>query len=231
MGTRCAPNYAIIFMAELEEAFLKQTQNKPRIWLRFIDDIFMVWSHGEEQLKIMLDELNQFHSQIKFTEDRSDYGLPFMDTFTYIEEGILKTRVYHKPTDNKQYLHYSSCHPLQQKNSIPYGLLVRAKRICTKEEHFTSEARSIIQKLRERKYPESILERAVKKILEITRQQLLEPKVKEEDTRIRYITTYNPSNPKMKDISLKHLYLLSRMKRNPITQEQVQIVYRKSQNL
>ena len=35
----------------------------------------------------------------------------------------------------------------------------------------------------------------------------------------------------MKEISLKHLYLLYRMKRNPITQEQVQIVYRKAQNL
>ena len=81
-------------------------------------------------------------------------------------------------------------------NSIPYGLLVRAKRICTEEEHFVSEARSIIQKLRERKYPESILERAVKKILEITRQQLLEPKITEEDIRIRFVTTYNPSNHK-----------------------------------
>ena len=112
MGTHCAPNYAIIFMAELEEAFLEQTLHKPRIWLRFIDDIFMVWSHGEEQLQIILDELNQFHPQIKFTEDHSEYGLPFLDTFTYIEEEKLKTRVYHKPTDNKQYLHYSSCHPL-----------------------------------------------------------------------------------------------------------------------
>ena len=35
----------------------------------------------------------------------------------------------------------------------------------------------------------------------------------------------------MKNIYLKHLHLLARMKRNPITQENTQIVYRKSQNL
>ena len=205
MGTRFAPNYAIIFMAELEEEFLSQTPKKPRIWLRFIDDIFMVWSHGEQELETMLKELNNFHPTIKFTEEHSDYGLPFLDTFTYIEDEHLKTRVYHKPTDNKQYLRYSSCHPLQQKNTIPYQLLVRAKRICTEEEHFISEAKTIIKKLRSQKYPEYILEQAVQKI--------------------------NPSNPNMKSIYLKHLHLLARMKQNPITQEKTQIVYRKSQNL
>ena len=231
MGTRCAPNYAIIFMAELEEDFLQQTDKKPKVWLRFIDDIFMVWNHGEENLKQMLEELNNFHPQIKFTEEHNEYGLSFLDTFTFIENGQLMTRVYHKPTDNKQYLHYSSCHPLQQKNAIPYGLLVRARRICTKEDHFISEAKTIINKLRERKYPEKILEQAVQKILSISREELLDHKTKEEDTRIRYVITYNPSNPKMKDISLKHLHLLARMKRNPINHEKVQIVYRKASNL
>ena len=228
MGTRCAPNYAIIFMAKLEEEFLQQTDKKPKVWLRFIDDIFMVWNHGEENLKKMLEELNNFHPQIKFTEEHNEYGISFLDTFTFIENGQLMTRVYHKPTDNKKYLHYSSCHPLQQKNSIPYGLPVRAKRICTKEDHFISEAKAIIQKLSERKYPEKILEQSVNKILTISQTELLDQKLKEEDTRIRYVITYNPSNPKMKEISLKHLHLLARMKRNPINHKKVQIVYRKA---
>ena len=47
MGTRCAPNYAIIFMAELEEQFLTTVILKTRIWKRFIDDIFIIWKHGE----------------------------------------------------------------------------------------------------------------------------------------------------------------------------------------
>ena len=59
----------------------------------------------------------------------------------------------------------------------------------------------------------------------------MEPKQKIEDNRIRYILTYNPSNPDMKSIILQHAYLLSRMKRNPITQEKIQVVYRKSNNI
>ena len=218
MGTRCAPNYAIIFMAELEKDYLNTCTLKPTLWKRYIDDIFMIWQHGSEELNIFLEQLNNFHPSIKFTEEHSNEGLPFLDTYIYLEDGTLKTRVYHKPTDNKQYLHYESCHPLQQKNSIPYSLLVRAKRICTEEDYFIKEGRMIIQKLRERKYPESILERAVKKIELVSREHLMEPKQKIEDNRIRYILSYNPSNPDMKSIILQHTYLLSRMKRNPITQ-------------
>ena len=87
----------------------------------------MIWNHGEEELRKMIQELNQLHPTIKFTEERRELSVPFLDTFTYIEDGKLNMRVYHKPTDNKKYLHYSSCHPLQQKNNIPYGLLVRTK--------------------------------------------------------------------------------------------------------
>ena len=132
MGTRCAPNYAIIFMAEIEEEFLKSQTKVPRIWLRFIDDIFMVWNHTREELDKFTTDLNEFHPTIKFTMETSEFGLPFLDTFIYKEDQQLKDRVYHKPTDNKQYLLYTSCHPKQHKDAIPYGLLVRAKRICTK---------------------------------------------------------------------------------------------------
>ena len=133
MGTRCAPNYAIIFMAEIEEDFLNSQTLKPTTWLRFIDDIFMVWNHSNEELTEFIKDLNNFHSTIKFTMESSEYGLPFLDTFIYKEDNILKTRVYHKPTDNKQYLLYTSCHPKNQKDAIHYGLLVRAKRICLKK--------------------------------------------------------------------------------------------------
>ena len=177
MGTRCAPNYAIIFVAEIEE-FLQSQIKTPRIWLRFIDDIFMIWNHSREELDIFTNNLNKFHPSIKFTKETSEFGLPFLDTFIYKEDQQLKTRVYHKPTDNKQYLLYTSCHPKQHKDAKPYGLLVRAKRICSKNEEFISEARSIIKILRTRKYPESTLMSAVKRILSVSRENLLNPKKK-----------------------------------------------------
>ena len=47
MGTRKAPNYDIIFMHYLESNFLTSYPKQPKIWLRFIDDIFMIWEEGE----------------------------------------------------------------------------------------------------------------------------------------------------------------------------------------
>ena len=67
MGTRMAPNYAIIFMHPVEEEILKNTKLKPRIWQRFIDDIFIVWTHGKETLEEFLNYINQAHETIKFT--------------------------------------------------------------------------------------------------------------------------------------------------------------------
>ena len=46
-----APPYAIIFMGDLEEKFLKDCDKKPLAWWRSIDDIFMLWQHGEKELK------------------------------------------------------------------------------------------------------------------------------------------------------------------------------------
>ncbi|MCG8624020.1 MAG: hypothetical protein MJE68_18770, partial [Proteobacteria bacterium] len=231
MGTRCAPNYAIIFMAELEEDILQQARITPTIWIRFIDDIFMVWNNTEESLEEFIMEINNYHPTIKFTKEISEFGLAFLDTFIFKEDGKLQTKVYHKPTDNKQYLLYTSCHPKQQKDSIPYSLLIRARRICSKREDFIQEAKNTVKTLRKRKYPEEILKKAVERVLNTTREELLMPKEKEEDNRIRYIITYNPSNPRMKNIIYQHIHLLAKMRKNPITMEKIQTVYRKSSNL
>ena len=40
MGTRAAPNYAIIFMNALEEDHVYKYRLQPLVWRRYIDDIF-----------------------------------------------------------------------------------------------------------------------------------------------------------------------------------------------
>ena len=41
-GTKFAPPYAILFMADLEEKILSAFEEKPMIWWRYIDDIFFI---------------------------------------------------------------------------------------------------------------------------------------------------------------------------------------------
>ena len=42
MGTRMAPSYANLFMAQLENELLANTSTKPLVWWRYIDDIFTI---------------------------------------------------------------------------------------------------------------------------------------------------------------------------------------------
>ena len=50
IGTKFAPAYAIIFMDKLESDFAKSQELTPLLWYRQIDDVFFIWSHGEEKL-------------------------------------------------------------------------------------------------------------------------------------------------------------------------------------
>ena len=69
IGTKFAPPYSILFMAELEEEILRKAEFKPYLWWRYIDDIFFLWEHGEEKLKSFIYNIAKMHATIKFTAD------------------------------------------------------------------------------------------------------------------------------------------------------------------
>ena len=67
IGTKFVPPYACIFMSELDSKFLEGQHLQPLIWLRYTDDIFFIWIHGEESLMKILEKFNDFNQYIKFT--------------------------------------------------------------------------------------------------------------------------------------------------------------------
>ena len=91
MGTRMAPSYANCFMDVLETNFLDTQQLKPFTWWHFIDDIFMVWTHGEPTLHSFIQKLNTYHHTIKFTFEFSPEQITFLDTRVYIKENTINT--------------------------------------------------------------------------------------------------------------------------------------------
>ena len=56
VGSPMAPAYASLFMGKLEQDFIQSRSIGPSAWLRFLDDIFMVWDHSLECLHEGLDE-------------------------------------------------------------------------------------------------------------------------------------------------------------------------------
>ena len=147
------------------------------------------------------------------------------------KENQILTRLYHKPTDNKQYLHFNSAHPWRQKRSVPYGLLITCKRICRGETYFIKESKAIIQQLTMRNYPPNLLQEALDKVKTLNRAQLLRKSNKNQSQKIRLITHYNPRNPNFDQILQEHTGLLLMTRKDAIKPEDIEVVYSRSPNI
>ena len=87
MGTICAPAHANIFMAEFEQKYVYPlVKDTSILYLRYIDDIFMVWTKSEKQLKDFMSELNQKHPSINFNYKSDCKQIEFLNTLVYIDQ-------------------------------------------------------------------------------------------------------------------------------------------------
>ena len=57
IGTNFAPTYASVFKDKLDSDFLKFQELTPYLSYRYTDDVFFVWTHGEEKLASFLNVL------------------------------------------------------------------------------------------------------------------------------------------------------------------------------
>ena len=192
MGTKMAPPYAILFMAALEESFLEKCENKPAVWWRYIDDIFMIWPHGEEKLVQFLRELNSFHETIKFTSETSRETVNFLDVQVSIHGGKMKTDLYVKPTDTHQFLHPTSCHPYHCKKAIPYSQALRLNRICSEDENFEKRCEDLYDWLIDRGYKHKVVEQQIIRACQ-DRDELLSTKPNIKDNKLSLNLDYNPA--------------------------------------
>jgi len=211
IGTKMAPSYAILFMAELEEKILNTCQKSPCIWWRYIDDIFMVWEHGEDSLQDFLSFLNSFHDSIKFTAKYSAETVEFLDVQVIVEGGKLATDLFVKETDTHQYLEASSCHPYHCMKAIPYSQAMRLNRICSDSGKFDQRCNELEQWLARRGYKESLVRSQILRARKLSRDSLLDGEgngKKASGFKLVLNVTYHPAFKGIRDILNKvHLLL------------------------
>ena len=92
MGTCMAPTYANIFMGAIERRLLGSFPDKPLVWLRYIDDIFLIWTHGRAKLEAFIQHANTFHPTIKFTSNISPIHVPFLDVMVTLLDNYIQHR-------------------------------------------------------------------------------------------------------------------------------------------
>jgi hypothetical protein len=207
MGAKFAPRYACCFMGNLELKFFQKQEHLPVFYVRFIDDIFMIWHGNRESLEHFIAEFNVFHSSIKLTHEISQNSVNFLDLTVTINGNKLSTSLYTKPTSSPQYLSFESQHPHHTKTSLPYSQFIRCRRSCTYKKDAIAHMNRFSQLLEKRGYPKSLLSDAKRKVLKPTAPRR---QARRNINRTNLVVTFSSSLPDLNMILRRHYHLLER---------------------
>jgi len=196
MGKRLAPAYANIYMANWEQTVLPTCPQSPKCYLRFLDNIWGIWTHTTEEFKTFTDILNSHHPSIKITSETNSKEINFLDVVTFKNldfevTGRLSSKVYFKPTDSHNLLHQDSFHPKHTFSGIVKSQLIRFKRICSNTEDRQSATETLFGVLKKRKYPRSMLRKIKKTVFETITPPPREQTTGANTKIIPFITTYS----------------------------------------
>ena len=103
IGSPVSPTVAKLYMEYFEQKLLIAPLT-PRLWLRFVDDTFVI--QKEENKQNFHEHINNVDLAIKFTveDNRQDGAIPFLHTLVKPEaDNTLSITVYRKPTHTDQY--------------------------------------------------------------------------------------------------------------------------------
>ncbi|RYX84500.1 hypothetical protein EON73_03315, partial [bacterium] len=138
MGSALSPFLANLFMSHFETT-LKNGGNFPRVWFRYVDDVFSIIK--KHKLRQFLHRLN--HTQyktIKFTyEEEVNDQLNFLDVTVIRNNGKLEFDIYRKPTNTMRYITSDSYHSFEQKIAAFHSMIFRALNIPLNEERLRRE--------------------------------------------------------------------------------------------
>lgn len=227
MGKRFAPAYANIFMADWEDRVLNKCNKKPLHYVRYLDDIFGIWSHTKKDFLEFINILDTHDPSIRVKYEIHDKSIDFLDTTvykgtTFYQDQKLDIKVYFKETDTHALLFKTSFHPKHTYRGVIKSQLIRFKRICTQDKDFMEAVKILFKALRNRGYSRSFLRECLR-TFQIPKQQT-------SMEGIPLITNFS----KMSSIlnrQLKNNYITIIRNSGLLKNHQVISAYRRNQNL
>lgn len=169
MGACFAPNYANISLAYWEEQNMTKAQQQPEKYLRYLDDIFVIWNHDKEQLLDFFNVLNEANPHIKLKHNIQLMELEFLDVLVFkkpiTDPNRLHTRVFFKETDSHSLLQASSFHPKHTFSGIIKSQFIRFHRICSEVKYYHEACQTLMDILPARLYSLQAMIKTKKEIL------------------------------------------------------------------
>ena len=147
---------------------------------------------------------------------------------------MIETDLYTKPTDQHLYLHSNSDHPSSMKQAIPYGLGIRLRRICSDDKSYGGNRKVLKEQLYKRGYKKSQVERQLKKVDSLERDDLLNQiHVNEQrHDRLPLVLTYGGSLPNIQKIlGMRENMLQNSERLRQVFRKPPMVAYRGGENL
>ena len=145
---------------------------QPTLWIRFQDDIFGLWPHGQDSLLAFHDFLNRQHRKIQLDLTSNPDSIRFLDLEIYRHDDSLFHRIGFKITDSHRILAPTSYHPSHTFRGILYSQVLRWSTHSSTREDFQKTAALVCPVWRSQGYTRTAVRSAIRKVLTITGQKI-----------------------------------------------------------
>ena len=151
-----------IYMQGTETAALTTTSHPPKVWERYVDDVFSIIR--KSNLHDFFRHINCLHPNTKFTmETEKNSQLPFLKTLIQKNsDNTISIRVYRKPTYPDQYLKFTSHHLARANKSVITSLFDRAKNIISNLSDQEKEENHLTAVLQANGYPKKFINNTIR---------------------------------------------------------------------
>ena len=210
MGSQASPEICDIVMHKLENSIIPTDSNIIK-WLRYRDDILVLYKGTIQELDLLVENINDFHPTLKFTREASFEEVTYLDLKIFKgnkfqSNATLDTKVFTKPTETYQYLDRKSAHPLATFNGFIKGEVLRYARLCSNVNDFIEKRDLFTQKLIARSYKHDEISSAIKGINHEERQSNSALKQQSKTPPLVFKLTYTPhiKTKQLKTALIKH---------------------------
>ena len=180
MGSSVSSIVSNIYLDIIESKIIapKLEKSKLSMYHRYVDDVIL--SGPEDILNSTFDELNNFHTNLKFTREDMIENLPFLDTILYFDKTTNQYELqnYQKETKSDNLVNFnSSVSPINSKKGTLIGECYRMKNTCTTENNLNLALKKVEKKHIENGYPKNY----VKSIIQDVKNRDFKPKERKID--------------------------------------------------
>ena len=164
MRSSLAPMLANVFKNYVtEEALSASQQNRPMVLLKYVDDIFLIFSNDEEA-QSFFGVKNRIHKSINFAQEQECNGqLAFLDALVSRNTGnAAQTSVFRTKTHTGLYLKWTRFLSYRYKRNLVNSLLQRAYKIGSSYKLSHSDFMSIKDMLAKNEYPRTFADNCIR---------------------------------------------------------------------